>query len=76
MPSPMDTTAEGEQISTKKYEAKEQHESSNGIETYTGYFKAGNSSMLSFNLKLEAEHPLKINSRLVVSLILPEKRKS
>jgi hypothetical protein len=60
-------------MGTKQSEAKQQHESSNRIETYTGDFKAGNSSMQS--CLLEAEHPLKINSRLVVSLTLPEKRK-
>jgi hypothetical protein len=55
---------------TKQSEAKQQHESSNGIETYTGNFKAGNSSMV------EAEHPLNMNSLVVVSLTLPEKSKT
>jgi hypothetical protein len=46
---------------TKQSEAKQHHESSNGIETYTGNLKAGNSSMLSG--QLEAEHPLKKEKR-------------
>jgi hypothetical protein len=36
---------------TNKSEAKQQHESSNGIETYTGDFKPGNSLMQSCQLE-------------------------
>jgi hypothetical protein len=58
---------------TKQSEAKQEHRSSNGIETYTDDFKAENTSSMQ-SCQLEAEHPLKINSRLVVSLTLPVKR--
>jgi hypothetical protein len=43
---------------TKQSVAKQQYESSNGIETYTGNEKSRNSSMLS--CQLEAEHPFNL----------------
>jgi hypothetical protein len=64
MTLPMDAMPCHSRRGTKLSEAKQQHESSNGIETYTGDFKAGNSSMWS-SCQFEAEHPLKKNSRLV-----------
>ena len=46
-------------------ETKQQHDTSNEIETYTGNSKAGKSLMSSCHL--QAEHPLEINSKLVVT---------
>jgi hypothetical protein len=47
-------------------EAKQQHDTSNEIETYTGNSKAGNSPMSSCHLQAEAEAAEQINSKLVV----------
>jgi hypothetical protein len=44
------------------------------FETYTRNFKAGYSSTLPY--QFYAEHPLEINSKLVVSLTLPKETKS